>query len=471
MYLDTAAAATGEIMYELIDTLGVEVDLEMATCIYTALYTDCGSFKYSNTMPKTMRIAAALLEIGVKPNEISDSMEIKPRSNIEMLTKVLETLTFDADGKIAYISINNEMYDKDVDTDTFISYPRYIEGVEVAIMFKAVEKAVTRVSMRSRNLDVSEIAITFGGGGHLRAAGCTIEGKISMTSGILNVLKPCGMTSHDVVGFLRRTLQTKKIGHGGTLDPDAAGVLPVFIGTATRLLEYAVEGRKNYRAELKFGIKTDTGDDSGTIIASSEVRVVTEAEIQETLQKFIGEQKQIPPMYSAIKKDGQKLYQLARQGIEVEREARSITIDALELLHKTGTSLTLDIVCSKGTYVRTLLEDIAAELGMCGTMSFLLRKQVGDFYLSEAKTLEEIAPYAYLLPAEAAVQDLQELVLTDKQALRITQGVKTTVRGISNGTYRLKTITGDFLGIGSAESELVKAEKILKQFQADAEMI
>ena len=282
-----------------------------------------------------------------------------------------------------------------------------------------------------------------------------------MTSGILNVLKPCGMTSHDVVGFLRRTLQTKKIGHGGTLDPDAAGVLPVFIGTATRLLEYAVEGRKNYRAELKFGIKTDTGDDSGTIIASSEVRVVTEAE------------KQIPPMYSAIKKDGQKLYQLARQGIEVEREARSITIDALELLHKTGTSLTLDIVCSKGTYVRTLLEDIAAELGMCGTMSFLLRKQVGDFYLSEAKTLEEIAaaPYAYLLPAEAAVQDLQELVLTDKQALRITQGVKTTVRGISNGTYRLKTITGDFLGIGSAESELVKAEKILKQFQADAEMI
>ena len=178
-------------------------------------------------------------------------------------------------------------------------------------------------------------------------------------------------------------------------------------------------------------------------------------------------------MYSAIKKDGQKLYQLARQGIEVEREARSITVDALELLHKTGTSLILDIVCSKGTYVRTLLEDIAAELGMCGTMSFLLRKQVGDFYLSEAKTLKEIAaaPYAYLLPAEAAVQDLQELVLTDKQALRITQGVKTTVRGISNGTYRLKTITGDFLGIGSAESELVKAEKILKQFQADAEMI
>ncbi|WP_337365933.1 bifunctional oligoribonuclease/PAP phosphatase NrnA [Phascolarctobacterium sp.] len=174
LYLDTVAAATGEIMYELIKVLGTEIDVEMAICLYTALYTDCGSFKYSNTMPKTMRIAAELLELGVKPNEISDSMEIKPRSNIEMLTRVLETLTFDADGKIAYISISNEMYDKDVDTDTFISYPRYIEGVEVAIMFKAVENALTRVSMRSRNLDVSGIAIAFGGGGHLRAAGCTI---------------------------------------------------------------------------------------------------------------------------------------------------------------------------------------------------------------------------------------------------------------------------------------------------------
>ena len=294
-----------------------------------------------------------------------------------------------------------------------------------------------------------------------------------MTSGILNVLKPCGMTSHDVVGFLRRTLQTKKIGHGGTLDPDAAGVLPVFVGSATRLLEYAVEGRKNYRAELRFGSKTDTGDDSGKIIATSEIRSLTATEIKDALQKFIGEQQQIPPMYSAIKIDGKKLYQLARQGIEVERQARTITVYALELLHHTDTALTVDVVCSKGTYIRTLLEDIAAELGMCGTMSFLLRKQVGDFCLSEAKTLEEIAaaPQAYLLPEEMAVQDMQELVLTDNQALRISQGVKTTVRGIADGSYRLKTVTGDFLGIGRADGEIVKAEKILKQFQVNAEMI
>ncbi len=190
LYLDTSAAATGEIIYELLKVMGIAISTEMATCIYTALYTDCGSFKYSNTMPKTLRIAANLLELGVKPNEISDSMEIKPRSNIEMLTKVLETLTFAAAGKIAYISISNAMYDKAVDTDTFISYPRYIEGVEVAIMFKAVDKTITRVSMRSRNLDVSEVAMFFGGGGHLRAAGCTIEASLpDAQQQLLRVLK------------------------------------------------------------------------------------------------------------------------------------------------------------------------------------------------------------------------------------------------------------------------------------------
>lgn len=294
-----------------------------------------------------------------------------------------------------------------------------------------------------------------------------------MTAGLLNVLKPCGMTSHDVISCLRRLLQTKKIGHGGTLDPDAAGVLPVFIGTATRLLEYAVEGKKNYRAELRFGSKTDTGDDSGAIVAVSEVRAVSATEITAVLRKFIGEQQQIPPMYSAVKKDGKKLYQLARQGLEVERAARTINIYALELVSSTAAALTLDIVCSKGTYIRTLLEDIAAELGMCGTMSFLLRRQVGPFYLADAKTLEEIAaaPLAYLLPVETAVQELPELFLTAQQALRITQGVKTTVRGSAEGIYRLKTLSGTFLGIGSINGEIVKAEKILQQFQADTELL
>ena len=143
-----------------------------------------------------------------------------------------------------------------------------------------------------------------------------------MTAGIINVLKPCGMTSHDVISFLRRVLNTKKIGHAGTLDPDAAGVLPVFVGGATRLLEYAMEDGKSYRAEITFGVKTDTGDDSGAMLEKSALPNCTAEEFAAVLKEFTGAQQQLPPMYSALKLNGQPLYKLARQGIEVERKAR-----------------------------------------------------------------------------------------------------------------------------------------------------
>ena len=208
-----------------------------------------------------------------------------------------------------------------------------------------------------------------------------------MSDGIFNVLKPPGMTSHDVIAFLRRALNTKKVGHGGTLDPDAAGVLPVFTGTATRLLEFAVEGRKQYLVEVTLGKQTDTGDDSGTVVKEMPVLEFTEETLQKVLQSFLGKQKQLPPMYSAIKINGQKLYQLARKGVEVERELRDIEVYKLELLNFTATTLTLAVDCSKGTYIRVLGEDIATALGTCGTMSFLLRTQVGSYLLNESHTL------------------------------------------------------------------------------------
>ena len=196
--------------------------------------------------------------------------------------------------------------------------------------------------------------------------------------GVFNVLKPPDMTSYDVVAFLKRALQTKKIGHGGTLDPDAAGVLPVFAGSATRLLEFAVEGQKEYLVELTLGKRTDTGDDSGSVIEELPVPGLTEAQVLVTLAKFKGPQMQVPPMYSALKVEGKKLYELARKGIEVEREARPIEIYKLELKALLGNKLTLAVECSKGTYIRVLVEDIAKALGTCGTMSFLLRTQVGQ---------------------------------------------------------------------------------------------
>lgn len=178
LYLDAQAAATGEIMCDLFQTMAWPVDREIADCFYIAISTDCGSFRYANTTPKTMRAAAWLLEYGVEPNEISDQLDMRSRLTMELLSKVLPSLTFEKDGKIAYLTITNDLYDKDANTDSFVNYPRYIEGVKVAILFKAVEPKVTRVSMRSSGVDVAQVAVDFGGGGHLRAAGCTIYAAV-----------------------------------------------------------------------------------------------------------------------------------------------------------------------------------------------------------------------------------------------------------------------------------------------------
>ena len=292
--------------------------------------------------------------------------------------------------------------------------------------------------------------------------------------GIFNVLKPPGMTSHDVIGFLRRALNTKKIGHGGTLDPDAAGVLPVFAGTATRLLSYAMEGRKQYIAEFTLGEQRDTGDDSGTLVKTMPVPELSEAKLKEVLQSFLGKQIQLPPMYSAVKINGQKLYQLARKGVEVERKARPIEIYKLELLDakllkesiSAKYSFTVAVECSKGTYIRVLGEDIATALGTCGTMSFLLRTQVGSYLLNEAHTLQEIAenPAGCCAEPITAVSHLPKLELTANQAARITNGVRTTVNGTVDGQYALLGPNSEFLGIGKCVDSKVQAEKIFEKY-------
>lgn len=178
LYLDDKAAAVGEVMCDLFEAMHWPMDEEMAVCFYTAISTDCGSFRYANTTPKTMRDAAKLLEYGVQPNEISDCLDIRSRATVELLGKVLPSLSFACEGKIAYITITNDLYDKNAQTDSFVSYPRYIDGVDVAVMFKAVEPEVIRVSMRSKSVDVAQVALAFGGGGHLRAAGCTIYAPV-----------------------------------------------------------------------------------------------------------------------------------------------------------------------------------------------------------------------------------------------------------------------------------------------------
>ena len=293
-----------------------------------------------------------------------------------------------------------------------------------------------------------------------------------MTDGIVNVLKPPGMTSHDVVNRIRRIYGTKKAGHSGTLDPDAAGVLPVFIGNATRLLEYAAAATKHYRAEGMFGIRTDTGDDSGNILETKPVPAISATGFERVLQQFRGKILQVPPMYSALKVNGKKLYEYAREGIVIERSARPVEISRLDCIKLYPPYFSLDIECSKGTYIRTLLEDIAASLGTCACMTFLLRTRAGDFSIKDSHTLDEIAdsPDKALLPLETAVRKTGRLYVNELQAFRITNGVRTTVKGTDSGTYSLY-LADTFLGMVTVEDEVVKPEKILVQVSKPQEPV
>lgn len=297
-----------------------------------------------------------------------------------------------------------------------------------------------------------------------------------MADGIINILKPPGMTSHDVVSFVRRTFGMKKVGHTGTLDPGAAGVLPVCLGKATRVAEYFNDSEvtKTYRGELSLGSRTDTQDSYGEVVETREVSPFTDKDLESVFEKFTGKIKQTPPMYSAKKQNGKKLYELARAGIEVERKSRDIEIYSLELVkNKEGREILFDVECSSGTYVRTLCEDMACALGNLGHMSFLLRTRVGAYSIDYAYTLEEVEGFAsrgeasrVLLPMETALSHYSELELDDAYFEKILNGVKIRAGEEYEPSRRYKVYCGGaFIGIGHVESETgnLKMEKVLFQ--------
>lgn len=247
-----------------------------------------------------------------------------------------------------------------------------------------------------------------------------------IADGFLNLLKPPGMTSHDVVDFVRALLPRIKVGHGGTLDPSAAGVLPLLIGKATRLSSFLLHSHKVYRAELYLGITTDTGDSKGNVLAESSAPFPGTGIIEKVLQSFTGEIEQVPPMYSAVKHKGKKLYQYARQGEEIKRQPRKVTIDYMQMVERIDSQRVLfEVKCSGGTYIRSLCTQIGDALGCGAHMSFLLRKRAGKFDLAEAVTLEELkygVPESILLPLDYLFQDMEHLKLDDHNIKALCQG-------------------------------------------------
>lgn len=242
--------------------------------------------------------------------------------------------------------------------------------------------------------------------------------------GVINVLKPPGMTSHDVISFLRRELSQKRIGHAGTLDPEAAGVLPVCVGQATRLIEYITPDEKEYLCELTLGTTTVTQDAWGAILKQEDPSGITKEEIEQILPQFTGEITQITPNYSAVKVKGVPLYKKARQGEEIEPITREVVIWKLSLIDYLNPRVTLLIKCSKGTYIRTLCHDLGKALKVGGHMSFLLRTQVGDFLLKDSLTLAEIQEQKerVMLPLQTCVNSLPKAILTEEDLTKLKYG-------------------------------------------------
>lgn len=227
-------------------------------------------------------------------------------------------------------------------------------------------------------------------------------------NGVINVYKEAGYTSHDVVAKLRGILHQKKIGHTGTLDPEAEGVLPVCLGKATRLCDMLADHDKEYEAVLRLGVTTDTQDMTGTVIAERDVRV-TEEEVRSCIASFEGEQMQTPPMYSALKVNGKKLYELAREGKEVEREPRKVTFYRIQILNVNLPEVEIRVQCSKGTYIRTLCHDIGEKLGCGGAMEKLIRTRVERFELTDARNLNQIQMYADNGKAQLLVMPVDQM--------------------------------------------------------------
>ena len=280
-------------------------------------------------------------------------------------------------------------------------------------------------------------------------------------NGIVIIDKPQGWTSQDVVSKLRGVLHTKRIGHGGTLDPMATGVLPVFVGRGTRAVEFFEHAEKCYETVLRFGIATDTEDITGTVLEEKPVSV-TRQQLEDTLENFRGEIQQVPPMYSALKVGGQKLCDLARKGKEVERKPRTITIFQLKLLDFTGDTATLRVACSKGTYIRTLCKDIGQALGCGGCMESLRRVQAGAYTIDEAIPLATLAesddPEQFLMAVDTMFTQYEAVTLTPKQALRCRNGNSFTI-DLPDGTYRAYDEAGAFLMLAKVEGSVMSTIK------------
>ncbi|ELC8415668.1 tRNA pseudouridine(55) synthase TruB [Clostridium perfringens] len=290
-------------------------------------------------------------------------------------------------------------------------------------------------------------------------------------NGVINIYKNTGMTSFDVVAMVRRVAKMKKVGHTGTLDPAASGVLPVCLGKATKIIDYIMENKKVYRVNLKLGMVTDTYDLEGEVLREEDASHITKDEILNCINTFLGTIDQVPPMYSALKQNGVRLYELARQGIEVHREARKITIYSIENIKiESNDNIQMDVYCSKGTYIRSLCYDIGEKLNVGATMTALERIQNGPFTKEEAINIEDLTEELlekHIISIEKALDSFEKITVNEKFGNLLRNGVKVLDNRMYseevefNKLYRVYEDNGVFLGLGKRDEKGFKLEKLL----------
>lgn len=290
-------------------------------------------------------------------------------------------------------------------------------------------------------------------------------------NGVINIYKNTGMTSFDVVAMVRRVAKMKKVGHTGTLDPAASGVLPVCLGKATKIIDYIMENKKVYRVNLKLGMVTDTYDLEGEVLREEDASHITKDEILNCINSFVGTIDQVPPMYSALKQNGVRLYELARQGIEVHREARKITIYSIENIKiESNDNIQMDVCCSKGTYIRSLCYDIGEKLNVGATMTALERIQNGTFTKEEAINIEDLTEELlekHIISIEKALDSFEKITVNEKFGKLLRNGVKVFDNRMYseevkfNKLYRVYEDNGVFLGLGKRDEKGFKLEKLL----------
>ena len=290
-------------------------------------------------------------------------------------------------------------------------------------------------------------------------------------NGVINIYKNTGMTSFDVVAMVRRVAKMKKVGHTGTLDPAASGVLPVCLGKATKIIDYIMENKKVYRVNLKLGMVTDTYDLEGEVLREEDASHITKDEILNCINSFVGTIDQVPPMYSALKQNGVRLYELARQGIEVHREARKVTIYSIKNIKiESNDNIQMDVCCSKGTYIRSLCYDIGEKLNVGATMTALERIQNGPFTKEEAINIEDLTEELlekHIISIEKALDSFEKITVNEKFGKLLRNGVKVFDNRMYseevefNKLYRVYEDNGVFLGLGKRDEKGFKLEKLL----------